>query len=172
MVERVHRQLDQTIRQAARTGSCIAGARGATQWGQCDSKGGSTNWIEDRADREPSVLTPGHVEAPALDRVDVFAEHRRGIADMARVGAVETEAAHSVLKSQREQRPLVEADPTGPTRECSSGTGEESEMAVTDLTRVKGGGAAGQLLGHLAGCDCAPCRTGGHAALMANPIDR
>jgi hypothetical protein len=93
MVQGVHGELDQSIGQPARAGPMVAGARACTERSEGDAQRGPADRIEQPANGDTTVLTAAQLEAPALDRVDVFVEHRRGIAGVTGVGAVEGEAA-------------------------------------------------------------------------------
>jgi hypothetical protein len=172
MVQGVHGELDESIREPAGAGPLVTRTRATTERGEGDAQRGPADRIEQPANDDTTVLTAAQLETPALDRIDVFVEHRRGIADVTGVRAVEGEAAHRVLEGERKQGTLVEAGFTSGALQRTRGPGKQGEVSEPDPPRVQRGHARRQLVGHRPGGDRARRRIRGHPALVADPVDR
>jgi hypothetical protein len=168
----MHREFDQPIRQAACAGPLVADPGAGTEWCEGDTQRRPADRVEQPADHHPTVLAAAQLETPGLDRADVLGEHPGGIGCMARVGAVEREAADRVLDGELEERALVEPRLTSRALDRAGSAGEQREVGEPDPPLAERGDTRREAVGLLPGRDRAGGGIAGHPALVADPVDR
>src|SRR5580700_5478617 len=170
MVEGVHGEFDESIRESAGAGPLVPRTRAGTERGEGDPQRGPADRVEHAVQGQPAVLTPGELEIPGVDRSDVLGEHRGGITGMTGVGAIKDEAADRVLEGTVEQGALVKASPGA--RERALGPGEQGEMGEPQPSLLHRSDTRGQMRSRRAGGDRTSRGGARHPALMADPVDR
>lgn len=94
VVQRVTGEFDESIGKPAGPEPLVAGPRPCAQRLEGDPKRGPADGVEAARKGQAVVFTLGELEIPRVDSADVLGEHRRGIAGVPSMRAIEAEAAH------------------------------------------------------------------------------
>jgi hypothetical protein len=107
VVEGMHGEFDQPVSETPLPRPLVARTGPGTKWSQGHPKCGATDRVEQPTHHQSPVFALAQIETPVVDRRDMLVEHCFCIGGMARVGAVEAEAADRVLQGEFEQGLLV-----------------------------------------------------------------
>jgi hypothetical protein len=111
VVEGMHGELDEPIREAAGTRPLVTDAGAPAQWLEGTAHRSPADRIEDAVQGNPAVLARRELEPPGVDRGHLLGQHRSRIGGVASVGAVEAETADRVLEGELEQGTLPKLAP-------------------------------------------------------------
>jgi len=158
-VQRVHRELDQRIRQPPRIATTVVLSRSLGQRLQCCAQRRTPDLVEHAADRDHAVIGIGQGQLPHLDALNLFLDDPRGVSRMPGVDAGLAELGHAFLARMAQEGGLVEA-----FADLRRGVGDMRKVCKSNLTGLHRRHALVQSLQLLAGTDTRGNGTAGHVA--------